>query len=48
MYKRQLTDAQANTVLASLAEQFANLKARYITRYTLSNWGVLQLSLIHI
>ena len=41
-----LTDAQANTVLASLAEQFANLKARYITRYTLSNWGVLQTTAI--
>lgn len=41
-----LTDEQVQTVAASMAEQFANLKARYITRYTQSNWGVLQTTAI--
>ncbi len=41
-----LTDAEAETILHSLAEQFANLRQRYLARYTLSNWGVLQTTAI--
>lgn len=37
-----LTDTDAQIILHSLAEQFINLRKRYLARYTLSNWGVLQ------
>lgn len=37
-----LTDQEARTMIDSLSAQFANLRERYILKYTLSNWGVLQ------
>lgn len=37
-----LTDREARTMLGSLSAQFENLRERYILKYTLSNWGVLQ------
>ena len=37
-----LTDQEARTMIDSLSAQFANLRERYIPKYTLSNWGVLQ------
>lgn len=37
-----LSDAEAETILDSLSAQFVNLRQRYLPRYTLSNWGVLQ------
>lgn len=36
------TDEELLELLASLGEQFQNLKNRYIPKYSLSNWGVLQ------
>lgn len=37
-----LSDADAETVLASISEQCRNMRSRYIGKYALSNWGVLQ------
>ena len=37
-----LTDQEARTMIDRLSAQFANLRERYILKYTLSNWGVLQ------
>lgn len=37
-----LTDQEARTMIDSLSARFANLRERYILKYTLSNWGVLQ------
>lgn len=41
-----LRDQEAERILASLAQQFQNLRQRYLPRYTLSNWGVLQTTAI--
>ena len=41
-----LDDSQARRLLACMAEQFENMRARYIGKYTLSNWGVLQTTAI--
>ena len=37
-----LSDEEVVKLLASMGEQFENLRKRYIAKYTLSNWGVLQ------
>lgn len=37
-----LTDQEARTMIDSLSAQLASLRERYILKYTLSNWGVLQ------
>lgn len=37
---------EAERVLHSMADQFTNMKERYIGKYTLSNWGVLQTTAI--
>ena len=39
-------DADARIVLDSLSEQCANMRLRYIGKYDLSNWGVLQTTAI--
>ena len=41
-----ISDADAQTVLASLAQQCRNMQNRYIEKYALSNWGVLQTTAI--
>ena len=41
-----LTDQEILTVIRSIREQFLYLKASYVPKYTLSNWGVLQTSSI--
>lgn len=41
-----ISDADARTVLNSLAEQCGNMRSRYIGKYALSNWGVLQTTAI--
>lgn len=41
-----LTDQEILTVIGSIREQFLYLKASYVPKYTLSNWGVLQTSSI--
>ena len=41
-----ISDADAQIVLHSLAEQCANMQSRYIGKYALSNWGVLQTTAI--
>ena len=33
---------EAERILCSMSDQFSNMKNRYIGKYTLSNWGVLQ------
>lgn len=37
-----LEDEEILRLLSSMGEQFLNLKKRYIPKYSLSNWGVLQ------
>lgn len=37
-----LEDEEVMRLLSSMGEQFLNLKKRYIPKYSLSNWGVLQ------
>ena len=39
-------DEDSRTILVSLAEQCANMRLRYIGKYDLSNWGVLQTTAI--
>ena len=41
-----ISDTEAKTVLDSLAEQCRNMRSRYIGKYALSNWGVLQTTAI--
>ena len=41
-----LTDEDALKIIDSLREQFLNMKDRYIRKYSLSNWGVLQTTAI--
>lgn len=41
-----LPQAEAEAILASLARQCANMQSRYIGKYALSNWGVLQTTAI--
>ena len=41
-----ISDADAHLVLASLGEQCRNMHLRYIGKYDLSNWGVLQTTAI--
>lgn len=41
-----LSDMDAGTVLASISEQCRNMRSRYIGKYALSNWGVLQTTAI--
>lgn len=41
-----LDDGQAGRLLDCMARQFENMRARYIGKYTLSNWGVLQTTAI--
>jgi len=41
-----ISDADARTILHSLAEQCQNMQSRYIGKYALSNWGVLQTTAI--
>ena len=41
-----ITDQDAKTVLHSLSEQCENMRSRYIGKYALSNWGVLQTTAI--
>lgn len=38
----KLSSEEAETLLRSVGEQFVNLMGRYIGKYSLSNWGVLQ------
>ena len=44
--KRVIEDEEVLILLKSLGEQFENLFARYIDKYSLSNWGVLQTTAI--
>lgn len=37
-----MEEREAAVILASMKEQFASMRKRYIGKYTLSNWGVLQ------
>lgn len=37
-----LEEKEAGEILESMKDQFASLRKRYIGKYTLSNWGVLQ------
>ena len=37
-----IEEKEAGEILESMKEQFASLRKRYIGKYTLSNWGVLQ------
>lgn len=41
-----ICDKDAALVLDSISEQCRNMRARYITKYDLSNWGVLQTTAI--
>lgn len=41
-----LTDDQAAKLLDCMHQQFENMRARYIGKYSLSNWGVLQTTAI--
>ena len=41
-----ISDTEAKTVLESLTEQCRNMRSRYIGKYALSNWGVLQTTAI--
>ena len=41
-----ISDADAQTVLESLSLQCSNMRCRYIGKYALSNWGVLQTTAI--
>lgn len=41
-----ISDEEASIVLDSLAAQCANMRSRYIGKYALSNWGVLQTTAI--
>lgn len=41
-----ISDADAGMMIDSLKTQFLNLRSRYIGKYTLSNWGVLQTTAI--
>ena len=38
----KLSDEEVIRLLESMGEQFVNLRKRYIPKYSLSNWGVLQ------
>ncbi len=42
----RISDEDAGTVLASMAQQCRNMRNRYIGKYALSNWGVLQTTAI--
>ena len=44
--QEMLTEDETQRLLTSLREQLENLRERYITKYTLSNWGVLQTTAI--
>lgn len=44
--ENQISDREAKIVLESLAQQCANMRSRYIGKYALSNWGVLQTTAI--
>ena len=44
--KNLISDTDAQTILHSLAEQCENMRSRYIAKYALSNWGVLQTTAI--
>lgn len=41
-----LSDGDAELVIDALREQFVNMRSRYIGKYALSNWGVLQTTAI--
>lgn len=41
-----LSDADAELIINSLHEQYQNMRSRYIGKYALSNWGVLQTTAI--
>lgn len=41
-----LSDADAELIINSLHEQYRNMRSRYIGKYALSNWGVLQTTAI--
>lgn len=41
-----ISDSDARRILDSMASQFENMRARYIGKYALSNWGVLQTTAI--
>lgn len=41
-----LSDADAELIINSLMEQYLNMRSRYIGKYALSNWGVLQTTAI--
>ncbi len=37
-----ISDADAELIINSIKDQYSNMKSRYIGKYALSNWGVLQ------
>ena len=41
-----LSNADAELIIHSIADQYTNMKSRYIGKYALSNWGVLQTTAI--
>lgn len=44
--EKSISDDDARLIIESIIQQFRNLKTRYIGKYALSNWGVLQTTAI--